>query len=50
MRRQLVPGMQETILRQVVRLVMIRRQLPQKISDLRLMAANQLAERGGIVR
>jgi hypothetical protein len=28
----------------------IRRQLPQEISDLRLVAANQLAERGCILR
>ena len=42
--------MQEAILGQVVRLHMIRRQLPQEISDLRLVAANQLAERGCILR
>ena len=36
-------------LRQVVRLDMIRRQLPQKISDLRLVASNQLAERGCVL-
>jgi hypothetical protein len=41
--------MQETILRQVVRLHMICRQLPQEISDLRLMASNQLAERGCVL-
>ena len=42
--------MQEAILGQVVRLHVIRRQLPQEISDLRLVAANQLAERRGILR
>ncbi len=41
--------MQEAILGQVVRLHIIRRQLPQEISDLGLMAANQFAERRRIL-
>ena len=42
--------MQEAILGQVVCLHMIRRQLPQEISDLGLVAANQLAIRRCILR
>ncbi len=42
--------MQEAILGQVVCLHMICRQLPQEISDLGLMAANQLAIRRCILR
>ena len=42
--------MQEAILGQVVRLHAIRRQLPQEIPDLGLVAANQFAKRSRILR
>ncbi len=42
--------MQETILRQVVSLHMVRRQLSQEISNLGLVAANQFPKRRGILR
>jgi len=41
--------MHETVLGQIVRLHIVRRQLPQEISDLRLMAPNQFAERRRIL-
>ena len=47
---QLVPGVHETFLRQVIRDGKIATQLAQIISHLRLMAANQLAERRHVLR
>ncbi len=41
--------MQKTILSQVVSRVRVRRQLAQEVSDLRLVPANELTERGCIL-
>ena len=45
----LVPGMQKTILRKVIRQHSVACELAQKISDLRLMAAHQFTECIGIL-
>jgi uncharacterized membrane protein (UPF0127 family) len=46
---QFVPGMQKRVLGKVICEVMIATKLAQKISDLGLMTANQLAKRRGIL-
>ncbi len=46
---QFVPCVQKTVLGKVVGQVMIPTKLSQKISDLRLMAAHQLAKCGSIL-
>lgn len=47
--RQLVPGVQKAVLGQVIRRIRVRRQFTQEISDLRLVPADELAKRCGVL-